>query len=411
MSENIFSHIPVFFREKVEELFDINRQYSEKYLADLDSLDLYKAEHPTQVIVFKCSDGRLMVSRFAEMPLGFLETFRNLGGKFNWGWNGLNESVKGLIRDGYIKFLERRSLQSIDEQLRLMAKRQNLLDSLRCSEKNYKQGGNTELLKQVEFSTLIICTYHFSRGDNKTRGCKASNFDIEQSIRDAKGFRMNIEKAYQGSRHKVFAIVFGMDTDDEFFVLHGENGQKRDLANQPENVSVGELFALICELYPSMSLQMKLDLLPILQGNIKHGSAIRKSKRPIEEMTHGEWILGICKSRPSESITVPNTAVLVGLLNPELSKVIRIGLDVIKPNAPKGFLLLTAACYGGDETETSARQEAKYYSRLAMEQASEYRSPDSGWYPELKKFMYPLPLLVNNETKLFEMIRPRKKNH
>jgi hypothetical protein len=94
-----------------------------------------------------------------------------------------------------------------------------------------------------------------------------------------------------------------------------------------------------------------------------------------------------------------------------LSKVIKIGLDVIKPNAEKGFLLLTAACYGGDETITSARQESKYYSRLGIEIASRYRAPDSGWSPELAKFMYPLPLLVNNETQLFEFIKPRRKSH
>lgn len=399
---NDFSHVPDLFRDKVEKLFDINRQYSESYLKDIKLLSAYKAQHPTQIIVFKCSDGRLLVSRFAQMPLGFLETFRNLGGKFNWGWNALKKSFKALVRDGYIDFLECVKAQSIDEQLRLLVNRQNFLDSLQLPKH--------ELLGQAEFSTLAIVTYHYSEGDNASRGCKASEFNIEESIKDAKGFRMNIQKAHEGSLHKVFAILFGLETDEDCFVLHGENGQKRNLGEYSEKVTDAELFKLIWELYPSMPLQMKLDLLPVLRGNINHVAEIRRSARPIEEMTHGEWILGICESRPAQSITVPNTAVLVGLLNPVLSKVIKIGLDVIKPNAEKGFLLLTAACYGGDETITSARQESKYYSRLGIEIASRYRAPDSGWSPELAKFMYPLPLLVNNETQLFEFIKPRRKS-
>lgn len=398
---NDFSHVPKFFRDKVERLFDINRQYSEEYCKQLLSLNLYKAMHPTQIIIFKCSDGRLLFSRFAQMPLGFLETFRNLGGKFHYGWLGLNESFKGMIRSGLIEYLERKRIQIFDERLR--KQQQEFLDGFKLS--TYFNADHGAILEgESDFATLAIVTYHFSEGDNETRGCKASGFNILQSIKDAKGFRMSLEKAHKGSLHKVFSIVIGLETDEDRIVIHGENGQVKDLGTIAQNASDYELFGLICKFYPSMPLQMKLDFLPVLSGNIQHIAKVRGSNRPIEEMTHQEWVLGICNSKAVESVTVPNTGVFVGLSHPVLSKAIRTGLDVIKPNISKGVLLLTAACYGGDDTESSARLQAKYYKRLGLEVANKHWSAQ----PELINNLYPLPLLVNNETKLFEMLRPRK---
>ena len=92
----------------------------------------------------------------------------------------------------------------------------------------------------------------------------------------------------------------------------------------------------------------------------------------------------------------------MGLLNPVLSKVIKTGLDVVIPNAEKGVILFTAACHDEDETESSARQEAKYYSRQGREVAAKH-------CPDMVRFMYPLPLLVDRKTKLFKLIESRKK--
>lgn len=399
MHRNDFSHIPPFFRQKVENLFEINRGYSARYLSQLTALEQYKKEHPTQMIIFKCSDGRLLFSRMTQMPLGFLKSFRNMGGKFNHGWEGLKNALKGMVLDSHLEYLKSAALQSKEESLRIASKQQEFLDLLELpadfldSEMRSAKRGDFE----IGNCSLAIVTYHYSEGDNESRGCKASDFNKELSIANAKGFRMSLEKAYKNSSHKLIAIVMGIETDEDVLILHGENGQVCNLGTFSDVVPLRELFMLICLLYPSMPLQMKLDLLPVLHGNIRHIAEVRKTKRPIEEMTHGEWILGVCNSESADSITVPNTAVLVGLANPDMPKVIRIGLDVIKPNAEKGFLLLTAAPYGGDESKSTARQVAKYYSRLAQEQIDKH-------YPELKKFAYPLPLLVNRQTQLFELV-------
>lgn len=87
----------------------------------------YIAKHPTQVVMFKCMDGRLNVSTMTQMPVGILTPFRNIGGRFDLGWPLLKEAVKNLA--------------------------------------HFAEGRGSR--------TLVMSSYHFSKGDVCRAGAKA----------------------------------------------------------------------------------------------------------------------------------------------------------------------------------------------------------------------------------------------
>lgn len=397
--------VPEMFREKVESLVEINAEYSKRYLAQLPRLEEYKREHPTKVMVFKCMDGRILFSHFTKTPLGYLSNFRNLGGQFNFGWAHLQATFSDVVHEAHREHVERVTKQTQTEMHDRELMRRAFVNDLRASDSVSRQvvvHHPTDICDVCEDgnAVLAIITYHFSEGANKLRGCAGSKCNKEKSLRDAKGFRMQIERACRDSQwlHKVVPIVIGIETDFETLVLHGENGQIRDLGILKEHVSDNELFSIINELYPSMPMVMKFDLLPILRGNVQHRAEVIRSQRPIEQLNHQEWVLGIGRSSAYEWLHRPNTAILIGLFNPDLPKVIRKGLRVIKKHNEKNdFLLVTAACFGAGNPKAFAKETVKYYNRLAEEQVKKY-------HKKLLPHIYSVKLLVNQETQLFEIL-------
>ena len=82
----------------VKFILDRNAAQSEAFTDPSAQLKrrLYRAQHPTEILVLKCMDGRLNLSLYTETPPGILQPFRNIGGKFDYGWPFFQE----LIRDG-----------------------------------------------------------------------------------------------------------------------------------------------------------------------------------------------------------------------------------------------------------------------------------------------------------------------
>ena len=407
MTKKMLSQVPILFRQKVETLIDINSGYSTRYLNQLPQLEAYKREHPTKIIVFKCMDERILFSLFTQTPLGLLSNFRNLGGQFNFGWHSLQTTLKEVMNEAHQEHMGRLAHQAQAEMIQRSIARESFIDNYLSLQKGGSSVINWAAEKHAAHTLCEICndgnmglaivTYHCSETDNKHFGCAGSKCNKDKSIRDAKGFRMQMEKGCADWRCRIYSMLVGINTDTDGLMLHGENGQVRCLESLSENVTDNELFSIILELYPSMPMQIRFDLLSLMRGNIRHIAAVRKSQRPIEQMGHMGWALGIGRSRAYNWLHEPNTAILVGLFNPDLPKVIRKGIEVIKPNAKKGFILMTAAPYGKNNPKSFARQQAKYYSRLGQEQIKEY-------YHDLLPFMFPLRLLVSEETQLFEMI-------
>jgi hypothetical protein len=121
-------------------------------------------------------------------------------------------------------------------------------------------------------------------------------------------------------------------------------------------------------------------------------------------MDHGEWIVGVGGASAFDFLHVPNTAIIVGQYNPNLGRVIKQALKVIKDHWKEGnkFLALTAASYGktpmGMVYEQHVMEDVRYYNRLIREVAGKH-------FPELVPHMLPVRVLVDAETQKMKIVR------
>ena len=355
MSKKPLSDLPPELNSKIERLKEINSDYVVRHKEQELDLERYKEKHPTKILVFKCMDGRILFSSFTETPLGFLRNFRNLGGQFNFGWVTFRNILTAIVERCYAE----------------------------------KRG------------CLAIVTYHFSEGDKK-RGCAGYGYDKDASIKGAMGLKAQLERAYQGLPHDFFPIVVGIETDEDALTIHHDD-KKLELASLPADISEHDLFAKLTQLYDDMPRQMRLDLLPLLMGNVRHIAKIRETSRPVIEMTHGEWIVGLGGASAFDFLHVPNTAIIVGQYNPNLDKVVEQAFKVIKSHWKPGdyFLSLAAASYGrtsmGMVYEQHAMEDVRYYRRLLLEVAHKH-------FPELVPYTYFARILVNSENEKMKFV-------
>lgn len=355
MSKKVLSDMPIEFVEKFENLVAINDNYVQRFQSQALELQNYKEKHPTKILVFKCMDGRILFSGFTGTPLGFLRNFRNLGGQFNFGWRAFRDFFTTIVEQCYVE----------------------------------KRG------------CLAIVTYHYSKGD-KHRGCAGYGYDIEASIRGAMGLKKQLERAYRGLPHQVIPIVVGIETDEEALIFHGDS-EPLEISKLGLGTNDNQVYSLLSKLFPMMPVQMRLDLLPLLMGNIRHTNKIKESNRPIVEMNHGEWIVGVGGASAFDFLHVPNTAIIVGQYNPNLGTVIEKALGVIKANWKEGnkFFTLAGASYGrtswGNVYEQHAMEDVRYYNRLMRERANKL-------YPELVPHMYQLRGLIDIETQKLKFV-------
>ena len=70
-----------------EWMIKFNGQQSEKFCdpGNRSERDLYWSQHPTHVIAIKCMDGRLNLPFITKTPVGIVQPYRNIGGRFDMG--------------------------------------------------------------------------------------------------------------------------------------------------------------------------------------------------------------------------------------------------------------------------------------------------------------------------------------
>jgi hypothetical protein len=285
--------------------------------------------------------------------LGFLRSFRNLGGQFDLGWKGLKAALTSTVQ------------------------------------KNHDEGRGC----------LAIITYHYSKGDPK-RGCAAYKYNVKASIDGAMAFRKQIRDAYRGLPYHIFPIVVGIETDNESLKFHNSKGECLDLLDYAGlDISEGEIFNKLLALYEYIPGNILADLSPLLMGNVRHINKIKLLNRPITKLEHGEWIVGVGGASAYEWLHVPNTALLVGQYNPNIEKPIKKALDVIRESWKPGkkFLYMSAASYGGNNHEQLVMPEVRYYARSIRETAEIF-------HPEMLPDMCLVRALVDSYTQEIRIV-------
>ncbi len=341
--------------ERIVWLLEQAHQHSASYSSPDDSMarTRYLAEHPTEMVVLKCMDGRINIPIATNTPRGIIQPFRNLGGIFNLGWPHLSEVVsnhlQGVIAKG------RRA--------------------------------------------MIVITYHYSKGDPK-RGCAGFNFDIEAARAHTYQIKRQVEQIF-GQRHStVYPVVCGFETDEDALILHGSNGEQLDLST----LHPGErdsLLPRIESLFPDMSAQMRQDLLPLAAGNLDHIEAARRQPRQLDNV-HREWV--ICIGRGFDFLHIPNVALIIGPYSPSLAEPIQMAAGIIENNMQQGripddgFLMLASTPYQ-DVGVDRARAELKsrFLSGFAAEQIQLS-------HPQLARKMHIKTAVMNWQSRALQLL-------
>lgn len=324
---------------------------------------LYRAKHPTEILVMKCMDGRLNLSLFTEVPPGILQPFRNIGAKFDLGWPYLQELVRDAVNFSIAKGRE-------------------------C---------------------LMISSYHFSKGDYH-RGCAGFNYDTEAAKKSAFALEAQFNNAagsFNVTHPAAFAITIGMETDEEALIFHGANDQELNIADLDPETTRLNIRIKLEELYPAMSPQMLNDIIPLIEGNLDHIKTVRASGKAPIDCEHREQIIVIGSG--VDWLHLPNTALIVGpySLNwPENVKVAGkiVQASIMEKRIPKepGVLLLASALHRTEQGGFGAKlkeEKVRYMLEQSLVALKE-------GVPELIPHLRILTGVVNADTRRMSIFEP-----
>lgn len=312
----------------VQFLLDHNKTQSEIYCSPDATLARrqYRAVHPTEIAALKCMDGRLNLPLITKTPWGIIQPFRNVGGAFDFGWPFFGQLIQDWV------------------------------------------GYSVEKARDC----LLLVTYHWSKGDPH-RGCKGFEYDVEAAKQHTRGLKEQAERIFGTHHSVVYPIQIGVETDEDALTLHGRDGKTLCLADV-KNVSPESLRILIEQLFPDMKPRMLADLLPLLLGNIEHIAEIRKSKRPIKAVQHGEDTIAL--GRGFSWLHIPNKALIVGPYSYDVGQPIATAARIVLDNLTSGRIskkdgavLIVSALYResiGPE-RLAAAEKAQSLSRFAMQ--------------------------------------------
>lgn len=311
----------------VKAFFDHNSRRSEAFTSTDQALQrrLYRAKYPTQIAALKCMDGRLNFAHITGIPLGIVQPYRDLGGKFDVGGH-FGELLSEWVKHG-------------------MSKGQN---------------------------SIVFVTYHFSAGD-RHRGCAGHNYDCESAKANAFSIRKDVEKVFGSGHAVVYPIVAGIETDFDALILHGADDQTWDLAKAEFDDEV-HVSAKLAELFPDMDETMRHCLVPICVGNIKHIRDIKSQNRPPIELDHMETYLGL--GRGFGWFHTPNKMLIVGPYNYNLAGPIVTAGSILLKNikdgrvsADRGIALIASAVYRDPSGPDPARAalKARSLTKVALE--------------------------------------------
>ncbi|MDO9230903.1 MAG: carboxysome shell carbonic anhydrase [bacterium] len=338
-------------KSKINLLIELNKKHSELFCSQKLERDLYRAKHPTNVVAFKCMDGRIHLPVITQTPLGIISPFRNMGGRFDLGWPLLNVSF--------------------DESV-------------------------TQAVKKGS-RTLVLVTYHFSKGDVH-RGCAGFNYDCEESKRSTANFRDQIRRIYGVENQVVFPVLIGIETDKDALILHGDNGEVVDVSTLKKS-DEESLLTIIHRLFPNMPERIVLDFLPIIAGNLNQIGETKKQKMEAQ-LAHGEWVLAVGKG--FDWLHTPNMAMIVGPYDPNIGEPIKTAAGIIKSNwesgrIEKGIVILASALYSDAADRARTQERAIFMKKLSEDIMAKN-------YPEMMKYMNSIAVVVNSNTMKMEVI-------
>lgn len=338
-------------------LLERNKEQSRIFCNDFLLRDKYRALHPTAFCALKCMDGRLNLSLITKTPQGIIQPYRNIGGKFDFGWPWFGVLIREWVESSIEKHRD-------------------------C---------------------VMLITYHFSKGDIH-RGCAGFFYNIEASKAHTLELISQFKEAFGENHTVVYPIQVGIETDEDALILHSKNG----ILDLGEETFLSEdgIVKKLQFLFPDMNNVIIHDLIPLLLGNQEHIKEIRKNKRLITESVHREQILAI--GRGFDWLHLPNKALIVGPYTFDLGEAIETAALILLDNLKSkriseedGVVLITSSLYGNEASLEYKQAVAKTcaFAKFALKVINEK-------VPELIKYMDSELLVgvVNRNTWKFSRI-------
>lgn len=269
-------------------LLEHNRRQSATYVSPDATLArrMYRSKHPTEIAALKCMDGRLNLPVITETPPGIIQPFRNVGGRFDFGWPFFGQLIQEWV------------------------------------EYAVKRGRDC----------IILITYHWSKGDPH-RGCKGFDYCVENAQGHTAWLKAQAERIYGAGHSVVYPIQVGVETDEDALVLHGANGEVLDLSAVKET-NPDELRITVKRMFPGMRKQMIDDLMPLILGNLHHIGKLREKPREFKEYFHGEDTIAL--GRGFSWLHIPNKALIVGPFSYDLATPIVTAAQIVYDNLESG---------------------------------------------------------------------------
>jgi hypothetical protein len=151
-----------------------------------------------------------------------------------------------------------------------------------------------------------------------------------------------------------------------------------------------------------MDLELKKDLIPLIQGNISHIGKIKDSNRTLTDMKHREWVLGL--GRGFDWLHEPNTALIIGPYSHDLSVPIEKALGIIADNMSSGrakddgFLVLASSPFEEYGVDKNRAIEKANFFRSYVEKTIKEKHPEM-----LSKARF-MAVVLNENNRLMEQI-------
>jgi len=288
-----------------QKILAVNAQQSEKYVADESARRRYWAKHPTFFACIKCMDGRVLFPSMTNTPIGIVKPFRAIGGKFHIWW----PSFVGRVR--------------------------------RWIEMAMSHGSRS----------CIFVTYHFSASDTHL-GCAGWKYDTAAARAHAERLQKDLSEVFG---EQLTAIVAGVETDRDTFILHGSAG---DVAGDTLiGKSEEEILRLILQAFPGINSGVATDLVPFMKGNRDHIQELMQQPRDLKALGHNERIIAV--GQGFHWLAEINSALIINDADPNLADSIRVAASLIEKNlaeAPPGDDATIFTCIPYTQPGTDYRQ-------------------------------------------------------
>ena len=260
-----------------EHILSSNAEQSVRFVAEESARKRYWAKHPTRFACIKCMDGRVHFPIMTKTPLGIIQPFRAIGGKFEAWWPSFLGRLRFWVEE-----------------------------AIKNGQRNF-----------------IFVTYHYSASDPHL-GCAGWNYDTASARAHAEKLRNQLAYVF-GEQATV--VTAGVETDRDILTLHGlQDVSGESLIGKTEDA----VRLALQTAFPDMLPETVEDLMPFLIGNAACVAEMTARHLAPQDIQHNEQVIAV--GQGFDWMAQENLALIINDSDPNLAESIRVAATLIDKN-------------------------------------------------------------------------------